>query len=499
MTGYRTIMRASEPSATAVLLLAVGVLLALAVLSTRATRRAGLPVALVFLVVGLAAGRQLTGLGLDDYRLAYRLGTVALVLILFDGGLNTPASALARGARPAAVLASIGVAATAVLVAVAARACGLAWPQAFLLGAVVSSTDAAAVFSMLRSSGLQLKKRVAVTLELESGLNDPVAVILTTALAGALSNAEPLRWQMFVIGIPFHITVGAGAGLALGYGARWLLARARLSVAGLYPVLSVAVALLAFAVPSLLRGSGLLAVYLAAFVLGNGPLPYRTGLLRVHDAAAWFGQVGMFLILGLLVRPADLVGVAGAGVGIGLWLALVARPLAVALCLLPFRYPAREIAFVGWAGLRGAVPIVLALYPVVVGVGGSRAVFTIVFFIAVLNALVPGATLGWVTRRMGLESQAPPAPHAVLEITSTQVLASEVMAFYIHPASAVCGSAIADLPFPEGAAALLIVRGQELVAPKGATVLASGDHVYVFSHPEDKALVHLLFGREEQE
>jgi potassium/hydrogen antiporter len=355
------------------------------------------------------------------------------------------------------------------------------------------------VFAIPLTSGLQLKKRVALTLELESGLNDPMAVILTTALAGALSGQAPLRWQTFVIETPLLVTVGAGTGIGIGYGARWLFSRARLSVAGLYPVLSVGVALLAFAVPSLMRGSGLLAVYLAAFVLGNGPLPYRTGLVRVHDAAAWFGQVGMFLILGLLIRPAELVAVAGAGVGIGLWLTLVARPIAVALCLLPFRYPAREIVYVGWAGLRGAVPIVLALYPVIVGVEGARQVFTVVFFIAVVNSLVPGATLRWVTRRMGLEARSPPSPHAVLEITSTQALSEEVMSFYIQPASAVCGSAIADLPFPPGAAALLIVRGQELVAPKGPTVLASGDHVYVFSRPEDKALVHLLFGREEQE
>lgn len=492
-------MGASEPAATAVLLLAVGVLLALSVLSTRATRRTGLPLALVFLAVGVLSGRQFAAIELHDFHLAYRLGMVALVLILFDGGLNTPASALVRGARPAALLASVGVATTAVLVAVAARACGLPWPQAFLLGAVVSSTDAAAVFSMLRASGLQLKKRVALTLELESGLNDPMAVILTTALAGALSGRAPLRWETFVIELPYHVAIGAGAGIGLGYAARWLFARARLSVAGLYPVLSVAVALLAFAVPSLMRGSGLLAVYLAAFVIGNGPLPYRTGLLRVHDAAAWFGQVGMFLILGLLVRPDELVSVAGVGVGVGLWLTLVARPVAVALCLLPFRYPIREITYVGWAGLRGAVPIVLALYPVVAGVEGARQVFTIVFFIAVVNALIPGATLRWVTRRMGLEAHGPPAPHTVLEITSTQVLSEEVMSFYIQPASAVCGSAIADLPFPPGAAALLVVRGQELVAPKGATVLSPGDHVYVFSRPEDKPLVHLLFGREEQE
>jgi cell volume regulation protein A len=492
-------MPASEPTATAVLLLAMGVLLALSALSTRATGRTGLPIALVFLAVGILAGRAFGKVGFDDFPLAYRLGTTALVLILFDGGLNTPLAVVKQGLRPAAVLASIGVAATAVLVAVAARALGLDWPRAFLLGAVVSSTDAAAVFSVLRASGLQLKKRVGITLELESGLNDPMAVILTTSLTTAVASQTPVHWHTFVFEVPFQIAMGAAAGLGIGYAARWLLGRARLSVAGLYPVLSVGVAMLAFAVPSLLRGSGFLAVYLGALVLGNGPLPYRSGLLRVHDAAAWFGQVGMFLVLGLLVRPAELLAVAGMGIGIALWLTFVARPVAVALCLLPFRYPAREIAYIGWAGLRGAVPIILALYPEIAGVDGGRHIFTIVFFVAVMNAIIPGATLRAVTRRMGLEAKGPPAPHTVLEITSTQVLSGDIMSFYIEPASAVSGSTIADLPFPAGAAALLIVRGNELIAPRGVTVLSPGDHVYVFARPEDKPFVHLLFGREEIE
>jgi cell volume regulation protein A len=492
-------MLPSEPGSTAVLLLAIGVLLALSALSTRATLRTGLPIALVFLGVGILAGRQVGGIAFDDVELAYRLGTAALALILFDGGLNTPWGVVQRSLRPAALLATVGVGATAVLVALAGRFLGLPWGQAFLLGAVVSSTDAASVFSVLRASGLQLKKRVGITLELESGLNDPLAVILTTALAVALSARTSVHWQTFVIEIPLQIVVGAGGGLGLGFAARWLLGRARLAASGLYPVLSVAIALLAFAVPTLLRGSGFLAVYLAALVLGNGPLPYRSGLLRVHDAAAWFAQVGMFLVLGLLVRPSDLLSIAGVGLGLALWLAVVARPAAVALCLLPFRFSAREIGYIGWAGLRGAVPIILALYPVLLGVENARHIFNLVFFVVVVNALVPGATLRRVTTLFGLEGRGPPAPHTVLEIASTRPLSEEVMSFYIEPASAVAGSTIAELPFPADAAALLIVRGQELIAPRGGTRLEPGDHVYVFSRPEDKPFLHLLFGREEQE
>lgn len=496
-------MPTAEPAATALLLASFGALLALSVTFSRASERLKVPIALVFLGVGVAAGAEGVGrIAFDDYGFAFRLGTAALVLILFDGGLHTPMAAVRVAARPAAVLATAGVAGTAGLVAAAAHLLGFAWPHALLLGAVVSSTDAAAVFSVLRGSGTHLKRRVGATLEVESGLNDPVAVILTIALtrhvvaAGTGDVLPGWGFAAHVAGeVALEAVVGAAGGLLLGYGGRFVLARVRLAAGGLYPALTLAFALLAFAVPTLVGGSGFLAVYVGAVILGDGPLPYRAGLLRVHDALAWLGQIAMFLVFGLLVYPSRLAAVGWAGLALALFLAVVARPLVTVLCLMPFRWPARESAYVGWVGLRGAVPIVLATFPVLAGAPGAERIFDAVFFIVVVNAFVPGATVAWVTRRLGLESAEPPPPPAVLEIESRQPLDGELLSFYVDEALAVAGVPMRDLPFPEGSAATLVVRGREVIAPRGDTALAAGDHVYVFARPGDRTLIQLMFGR----
>ncbi|MBZ4398630.1 potassium/proton antiporter [Myxococcus sp. MISCRS1] len=490
----------TEPLPTAFLLAVCGALLALSVLFSRASGRFGIPVALLFLGVGMAAGSDGPGgIAFDNYGFAFRLGTVALVLILFDGGLNTPLAAIHSALKPAAVLATVGVVATAALMGAAAHFIfGFGWTQSLLLGAIVSSTDAAAVFSVLRGSGLHLKRRVGTTLELESGLNDPMAVILTTGLTHTLASGKPPGWDLAVEAV-VQMVVGAGLGLAMGMGARLLLKRLRLRVAGLYPVMTLALALLSFGLPTLLHGSGFLAVYVVGIALGNESIRYRTGLLRVHDALAWLSQVLMFLVLGLLVYPRNLVEVAWEGLGLGLVLAFLARPLAVFLCLLPFRFPFGEMVYTGWVGLRGAVPIILATFPVLANAPGSRDIFNIVFFIVVVNGLIPGATVPWVTKKLGLAANVPEPPQAVLEIASTQLLKGELSSFYIDKASAVAGERLADLPFPPGSAAMLLVRGQELLAPKGDTVFQPGDHVYVFGHAEDLPLLRLLFGQQEDE
>jgi potassium/hydrogen antiporter len=261
----------------------------------------------------------------------------------------------------------------------------------------------------------------------------------------------------------------------------------------------LAFGLLSFGVATLVHGSGFLAVYLTGIVLGNGPLPYRAGLFRIFDALAWLSQIGMFLLLGLLVFPSRLGEMAGLGLGIALLLAVLIRPLVVALCLAPFRYPARETAFIGWVGLRGAVPIVLATFPVLAGAPGGDRIFHLVFFIVVMNAIVPGATVAWVTRRLGLQSSEPPAPQAVLAIESRLPLKGELMSFYIDEALVVTGVTLEDLDFPEGASVALIVRGDRLVPPKGSTSLQPGDHVYVIAQQEDRPLIQLMFGRPEEE
>jgi cell volume regulation protein A len=491
-------MTGAEPLATALLLTTFGVLLALSIIFSRAAERVAVPVALAFLLIGVLAGSEGIGrIAFEDYGLAFRLGTVALILILFDGGLHTPADAVREVAKPAGVLATIGVLGTTGLIALAAHMLGFGWPEALVLGAVVSSTDAAAVFSILGGSGLHLKRRVGVTLEVESGINDPVAVMLTTALTAQLvSGGRASLWSL-TLQAATEMVVGGAIGVAFGYGGRLLLRRVKLPGGGLYPALTLAIGFLAFGVPTILHGSGFLSVYITALILGNGPLPYRAGLLRVHHALAWLGQVVMFLVLGLLVFPSRLFDVAGIGLLLAIFLAVIARPVVVWLCLLPFGYRAREVMYIGWVGLRGAVPIILATIPVLAGAQGAKGIFDVVFFIVVVNAIVPGSTVGWVTRRLGLEAREAPSSPAVLEIESMQPLNGELMSFYIDDALAVAGVSLAELLFPDGASVAMIVRGKDVVPPKGNTTITVGDHVYVFARSEDRPFIHLMFGRAE--
>lgn len=304
-----------------------GLLLCLCALLGRPAERFGVPVVFLFLAIGMLAGSEgLLGVAFDNYELAFRLGTAALILILLDGGLNTTLAAMRSVAGPALMLATVGVLATAALVACFAHWLGLGWPAAMLLGAVVSSTDAAAVFAVLRGSQLHLDPRVGHTLEIESGVNDPMAVILTVVATGFYLNAGAPDWRAIVLSIPVQLLVGGGLGLAFGLAARLLLTRVRLATAGLYPILTLGVGLLAFGIATLFAGSGFLAVFIAALLLGNSRLPYRSGLTRIHDALAWLAQVGMFLMLGLLAFPSQLRLVAVEGVMIALFLTLVARP-----------------------------------------------------------------------------------------------------------------------------------------------------------------------------
>lgn len=487
-----------EPSATGWILVIGGILLAVSVLFSRASGRIGIPVFLLFLVLGMLAGSEgIGGIEFDDYHLSFRIGIIALALILFDGGLNTSMSSVRTGIYPAVVLSTLGVIGTGVVLAMAAYWFGFPWEMALLLGAIVSSTDAAAVFSTLRGSGLSLKRRTGTVLELESGLNDPIAVILTMALTYNLIGQEDLSWWL-AVDVLIQLVIGGVMGVASGIFGSWLLRRVRLPAGGLYPVLTLALAFLAFGLATITSGSGFLSVYLAGLIIGNGRFPYRPGVLRFHDAAAWLSQVMMFLFLGLLAVPSSLVEISVTGICLGLFLALVARPLIVLLCLLPFRYKWREILYIGWVGLRGAVPIILAMFPVLAGVESGREIFDIVFVIVVFTALIPGGTVGWITHRLQLVSDTPPAPPAVLEVTSLVPMSGEVSSFFINPVSAVCGVPLRSVPLPAEASALLIVRGESLVVPRGSTVLEPGDHVYIFYRPEDKVRINLLFGTREE-
>ncbi len=482
----------AEPAQTATWLAIVGLLIVLAVTLSRTIGRRGVPVVLLFLLLGMLAGAEgIVGIAFEDYGVAFRVGTVALAFILFDGGLNTSLGVLRSALAPAVVLATFGVALTAGIVAGAAWILGIGFPQALLLGAVVSSTDAAAVFSVLRGSGVHLKQRVAATLELESGLNDPMAVVLTIGITNAIVADEPLSWGL-LLDVALQLVIGAVLGIVVGYTGRRLLHRPVHS-GGLYPVLTLGIACLAFSLPTLFYGSGFLAVYVTGVMLGNGPLPYRTGILHAHDFVAWFSQILMFAALGLLAFPSQLLSALVPGLVIAAALALVARPLATLLCLFPFRYARRELVYVGWVGLRGAVPIILATFPMMAGLEGGSRIFNIVFFVVVVSALIQGWSVRLVTRWLGLELAAPPPPRATLEISSAIPLRDEILTFFISDSSPARGKKLSELAFPEGAAALLVTRDAELIAPKGATELKSGDYVAVFCRPADRGLMLRMF------
>lgn len=483
----------SEPFTTALVLTAVGLLLLLAGLASPLPSRFGVPALLFFLGVGMLAGSEgIGGIPFEDYGLAFRLGNVALALILFDGGLNTPPAVVRRVAGRASLLATLSVLLTALVVAGVGVGLGLSPELAFLVGAVVSSTDAAAVFAVLRGSRVRLKHSTAATLEVESGLNDPMAMFLTVVatewMLGGIGPAGAL-W-LFVQ----QLVLGAAGGVAAGLLGRFLLHAVRLPAAGLYPVVTVAVAFLSFGATTLVNGSGFLAVYLAGIVLASGHLPYRAGVRRVHDSLAWLAQILMFVLLGLLVFPSRLVENAGMGLALAFALAFVARPLAVLGVLAPFRPPWRESAFVAWVGLRGAVPIVLAAYPVLRGVPSGHEIFHLVFFAVVVNALVPGATVGLVARWLGISRADAPPPAASVELVSLREFPGEFVWHFVHPVSAVAGAWVRDLSLPDGSLVVLIVRGEQVVVPRGDTRLEPGDQVCAFVTPDARGLLDLLFG-----
>ncbi len=489
----------NEPLATAILLTAFGVLLASSVALSRASARLGLPVALLFLLVGVLAGAEGIGkIPFDDYHFTFRLGIAALVLILFDGGLHTSLSRARAVLLPASVLATVGVLATAGLVAALAHAIGSSWPVALLLGAIVSSTDAAAVFSVLAASGTRLRERVGLTLEVESGLNDPMAIMLTTALTAALVSGVAVDPVTLAGRVVMEMGVGAVCGVAIAYMGRWFMLRLRLPAAGLYPAFTLAIAFLSFGVATLLHGSGFLSVYVTGMVLGSGTLPHAVGIRRVHDALGWLSQVLMFLLLGLLVYPSRVWQAASVGFTLALFLAFIARPLVTALVLAPFGYRWREITYVGWVGLRGAVPIVLATIPVMAGATGARELFDVVFFIVVVGALVPGATVPLVTKLLSMESRLPPPPTATIEVDAMRPRGDELRAYFVSPQLAVTGALISEIPFPPGAAVSMIERDGGLIAPSGNFRIDEGDYVYVIAPPEERPMVELLFGHAEE-
>ncbi|MBL8028769.1 MAG: potassium/proton antiporter, partial [Fibrobacteres bacterium] len=456
--------------------------------------RLGVPILLLFLALGILGGSEgIGGIYFDDYGLAARVGTIALCLILFEGGLNTSATSIRQVIAPTALLATLGVVLTAGFLTLIAMWLGIPWQVAMLVGAIVSSTDAAAVFSVLRGGSLHLQPRLGRTLEVESCMNDPMALILTTTVMGVVLTGQKPGLET-LLQVPLQLIVGCLVGILVGYVGHFLLSRIRVSTVGLVPVLTLSFACVSFGLATVFHGSGFMAVFLTGVVLGSKRLPYRSGLIRIHGALAWLSQVCMFLMLGLLVFPSQVLEIAPVGLALALALALFARPLAVLICLFPFRYRMKEMVYVSWIGLRGAVPIIIGIYPVLGNVDGAEKAFNIVFCIVMFSCIIPGATIRYVTGKLKLLIDVKPAPETGLEINSPALLTSELEAFYVSPEVAVCGAAIKDIEFPQDAAIVIVVRGRDLIAAKGNTVLKDGDHVYLFFRNEDRGFIELLFG-----
>ncbi|MBA4157496.1 MAG: potassium/proton antiporter [Gemmatimonadetes bacterium] len=479
------------------LLLIGAILLLIGIVSSKLSLRMGMPVLVLFLILGMLAGEEgIGGIVFDNFVVAHGIGTVALAAILFDGGLRTPLGAIRSAWKPSVLLATVGVLITSLVTGVAAAyILDVPLLLGILLGSIVGSTDAAAVFSVLRSQGLRLRERLAATLEIESGSNDPMAIFLTIGviemLLGRIGMGPDLL-QLFVL----QMGVGTITGLLFGYMAVRLINYINLEAAGLYPVLTGACGLLAFGVAASLGGSGFLAIYLAGIVIGNSRLVFQRGTFLFHDGLAWVGQILMFVVLGLLSTPSALAEVAAEGLLVAAVLIFIARPLAVIPLLLPFRFSLREQIFIAWVGLKGAVPIILATFPLLFGLPDGALLFNVVFFVVLVSAIVQGGTLPIVARQLGLEEEAEPSPPVTLEITSLRDVDADIVEYTLGKDSRAAGRRLNQLALPDGVVVAMIARENTLIPPRGSTTILPGDHLFIVLRPETRPLVDRIFSRD---
>ncbi|MGY1698041.1 MULTISPECIES: potassium/proton antiporter [unclassified Geodermatophilus] len=465
---------------TVTVALAVGALVVLvAAVALRIADRLGLPSLLLYLAFGVALGESGLGIEFEDVALTQTLGVAALVVILAEGGLTTRWADVRRAVGPGLSLSTVGVVVSvATTAAVGVWLLGLDWQFALLLGAVVSSTDAAAVFANLRR--LPLPRRMVAALEVESGLNDAPVILLVAALSETLTGGEEHPWWVTAAEVVAELAGGAVVGLALGAGGAWLLRRSALPLSGFYPLATLALCVLAFASADLLHTSGFVAVYLCGLVLGNAALPHRSASIGFAEGMATLAQIGLFVLLGLLVSPARLPGVLGFALLVGAALLLVARPLSVVASLAWFRVPWPQQVFVSWAGLRGAVPIVLATVPLTAQVPRATLVFDTVFVLVVVFTLVQGTSLPWLARRLGIA--APVTPREVeVESAPLEELDAELMQLRVPEGSRLHGVYLPELRLPDDAAVVLIVRDGRSFVPDSHTRLMRGDQALLVS------------------
>jgi cell volume regulation protein A len=448
----------------------------LAILAVRVSSRTRLPSLLLYLLMGVALGESGLGIGFEDAELAHALGFAALVVILAEGGLTTPWPDVRPSMRLGLSLATIGVAVSVLIVALGGHyLLGLRWETAVLLGAVTSPTDAAAVFSVLRV--VPLPKRLTGALEAESGLNDAPTIVLVTIIStGALAEHGLLFNAGLVV---YELVAGLALGLAVGFAGGWVMRRAALPSSGLYPLAVMALCFLAYGGAAAAHASGFAAVYVAALVLGNSELPHRAATRSFGEGLAWLAQIGLFVMLGLLLSPGRLdLRTVGLAVVAGLVLTLVARPVSVAISSVVQPMPARELAFVSWAGLRGAVPIVLTTIPLAEGVRDSEQLFDLVFVMVVIYTLITGPTLPAVAK--ALKVTRPSEPRGLdIEAAPLERVAADLLEVTIAPTSQMHGVEVGELRLPQGSSVSMIVRDGEALVPERRTVLKHGDELLV--------------------
>ena len=465
------------------LILIGGLLLGAGIAAAMVADRVRVPGLILFLGLGMLVGSDGPGgVHFDDVELTRTLGTIGIVLILFEGGLSAGWDEIRPVLKPAISLAIVGTVLTAAIAAVAAGLLfDLGTLESLIVGAAIAATDSAAIFAVLRGS--TLRRRVARTLEGESGLNDPVAVLLVTGFISLLEDPG-YGIEDMVLGFAGELVIGAAVGALVGIGARWAFVRLDYPTPGLYPVASIAAAALAFGLADISHGSGFLAVYLTGLTLGTGIVPAQRTVTAFHQGLSWVAQISLFFLLGLLVFPSQLADVALQGTALALALIFVARPIATLVATLVERYRFRERVMLSWAGLRGAVPIWLATLPVIAGVEGSGLLFNDIFFVVVISTLLQGFTFEPLAQRLGLTTGEAALPEPVVETGMIQELGGDVLAIRIAPGDAADGRMVKELGLPRQSLVSVIVRDGQAVLPRGSTVIAGGDELHVLVRRE---------------
>ena len=446
--------------------------------------RVGMPVLLVFLVVGMLMGEDgAGGIEFDNVELAFLIANLALGVILLDGGMRTRVDTFRVGLKPAIMLATVGVALTAGGAAIVAWwVFDLHWLIALLIGAIISSTDAAAVFSLLQGRGLHLNERVSATLEIESGSNDPMAIFLTLMLVTLISQHQDGAFASGLLMLVQQFGIGAPAGILGGFAIVALTNRMRLTPA-LYPLLVAAAGIAVFSATNAIGGSGFLAIYLSGVVIGNRHVRMMPMILQVHDGLAWLAQLCLFLMLGLLVSPSELVPLAGGGLILAFTLIFVIRPLTVLLTLWPFGFNRRELGFISWVGLRGAVPIVLALFPIIAGLPDAQLVFHAAFFIVLVSLVVQGTTMAPLARKLKLEVPAGEDPYRRLPLDAPAAGDHELMLFPLRGQNWESPKRLGQLRLPDNTAVAGVFRNRQCLQPTKDLEVSTGDVVAMFATP----------------